>query len=188
MNDHKEFVEVESGKRADRPILTEAIKECKTNERTLLVAKLDRLSRNLHFITTLQNSKVDFVAADNPHATPFLIHILVAVAEHERNMISSRTKAALEAAKSRGVRLGNPRYKAAILKAVETRKKLARDRNAELLLRIREIMEKTGLSKLTETAEALNHGGIKTNHGRELTPTQSQRLLRTASSSAKCGG
>ena len=98
----REFVEVESGKKSDRPVLAAALRECKANGFTLLVAKLDRLSRNLHFITTLQNSKVDFVAADNPHATPFLIHILVAVVEHERNMISSRTKAALEAAKRRG--------------------------------------------------------------------------------------
>src|SRR6266702_1931618 len=88
----RELVEVETGKRSDRPVLAEAIRSCKESGSTLLVAKLCRLSRNLHFVTTLQNSKVDFVAADNPHATPFLIHILVAVAEHERNMISSRTK------------------------------------------------------------------------------------------------
>jgi hypothetical protein len=105
----KEFVEVESAKGGvQRPVLAEAVRECKANGCTLLVAKLDRLSRNLHFITALQNSKVDFVAADNPHATPFLIHILVAVAEHERNMISSRTKAALDAARSRGVVFGKP--------------------------------------------------------------------------------
>ena len=105
----KEFVEVESAKGGvQRPVLAEAVRECKSNGCTLLVAKLDRLSRNLHFITALQNSKVDFVAADNPHATPFLIHILVAVAEHERNMISGRTKAALEAARNRGVKFGNP--------------------------------------------------------------------------------
>jgi peptide deformylase len=103
-----EQVEVESGKRSDRPVLTDAIQRCRETGATLLVAKLDRLSRNLHFITTLQQSKVNFLAVDNPHATPFLIHILVAVAEYERTMISTRTKSALEAAKKRGVRLGNP--------------------------------------------------------------------------------
>ena len=77
-----EQVEVESGKRADRPVLTNAIQRCRETGATLLVAKLDRLSRNLHFITTLQQSKVNFLAVDNPHATPFLIHILVAVAEY----------------------------------------------------------------------------------------------------------
>ena len=117
----------------------------------LLVAKLDRLSRNLHFVTALQNSKVDFVAADNPHATPFLIHILVAVAEHERNMISTRTKSALEAAKRRGTKLGNPRFKEAISKAVEARQKIAADRNAELRNTVAEVMEKTGLSSVSQS-------------------------------------
>jgi DNA invertase Pin-like site-specific DNA recombinase len=176
----KEFVEVESGKKSDRPVLAEALRECKANGYRLCVAKLDRLSRNLHFITALQNSKVDFVAADNPHATPFLIHILVAVAEHERNMISSRTKAALEAAKRRGVKLGNPQYQTAIPKAVEARQKIAADRNAGLRRTVAEVMEKTGLTKLAEIAEALNLRGIKTNRGSQFTPTQIHRLLKAA--------
>ena len=176
----REYVEVESGKRSDRPVLQEAIRECKVKGLTLLVAKLDRLSRNLHFVTTLQNSKVDFVAADNPHATPFLIHILVAVAEHERNLISSRTKAALQAAKRRGKKLGNPRYEEAIPKAVAARKKLADDRNRELRRIIGETMDRTGLTTLTDIARALNLRGIKTNRGCEFTPTQIHRLLRAA--------
>lgn len=175
----RELVEVETGKRADRPVLAEAIQECKANGYTLCVAKLDRLSRNLHFVTALQNSKVDFVAADNPHATPFLIHILVAVAEHERNMISTRTKSALEAAKRRGTKLGNPRYETAIAKAVGTRQKIAANRNAELRRMVAEVMEKTGLTKLAEIAEALNLRGIKTSRGSEFTPTHIHRLLKT---------
>jgi DNA invertase Pin-like site-specific DNA recombinase len=171
----REFVEIETGKRADRPVLAEALKECKANGYTLCVAKLDRLSRNLHFVTALQNSKVDFVAADNPHATPFLIHILVAVAEHERNMISTRTKSALEAAKRRGTKLGNPQYQVAITKAVEARQKIAADRNAGLRK-----MAKTGLSKLAEIAQALNLRGIKTNRGSQFSPTTIHRLLKTA--------
>ena len=174
----REFVEVESAKGGvQRPVLAEAVKECKANGCTLLVAKLDRLSRNLHFITALQNSKVDFVAADNPHATPFLIHILVAVAEHERNMISSRTKAALQAARSRGVKFGNPRYEDAIPKANAAWKKLASDRNDVLRRMVAEVMEKTGLTKLAEIANALNLRGIKTNRGCEFTATQVHRLL-----------
>lgn len=176
----KEFVEVESGKRTDRPVLAEAIRECKANGHVLLVAKLDRLSRNLHFVTALQNSKVDFVAADNPHATPFLIHILVAVAEHERTMISSRTKAALDAARKRGVKFGNPQYRQAIPKANKAWKKLAADRNAELRRTVSEVMEKTGLKKLAEISTALNLRGIKTNRGCEFTPTQVHRLLKAA--------
>jgi DNA invertase Pin-like site-specific DNA recombinase len=175
----RENVEVECGKRADRPVLQEAIRECKAKGYTLLVAKFDRLSRNLHFVTTLQNSKVDFVAADNPHATPFLIHILVAVAEHERNLISSRTKAALQAAKRRGKKLGDPRYEEAVPKAVAARKKLA-DRNRELRRIIQETMDRTGLTTLTDIARALNLRRIKTNRGCEFTPTQIHRLLRAA--------
>ncbi len=176
----KEYVEVESGKKTDRPVLAEAVRECKANGYTLLVAKLDRLSRNLHFVTALQNSKVDFVAADNPHATPFLIHILVAVAEHERNMISNRTKLALEAARARGVKFGNPRYEEAIPKANEAWKQLSADRNAKLRRIVTEIMEVTRLSKLGEIANALNLRGIKTNRGCQFTATQVHRLLKAA--------
>lgn len=177
----RELIEVESAKGGvERPVLDEAVRECKANGCTLLVAKLDRLSRNLHFITALQNSKVDFIAADNPHATPFLIHILVAVAEHERNMISSRTKAALEATKRRGTRLGNPRFAEALPKALAARQKLASDRNDGLRRTIAEVMEKTGLQKLADVAQALNLRGIKTNRGCEFRPTQIHRLLKTA--------
>jgi DNA invertase Pin-like site-specific DNA recombinase len=175
-----ELIEVESGKRADRPVLAKAIDYCKAEAATLLVAKLDRLSRNLHFITALQNSKVDFLAADNPHATPFLIHILVAVAQHEREMISSRTKSALEAAKRRGVILGNPRFEESIPKAVEARRKLAADRNTELRRVVAETMDKTGLRKLADVARALNLRGIKTNNGCEFSPTHIHRLLKVA--------
>lgn len=176
----KEFVEVESGKKADRPVLAEALRECKANGFTLLVAKLDRLSRNLHFITALQNSKVDFLAVDTPHATPFLIHILVAVAEHERNMISNRTKLALEAARARGVKFGNPRYEKAIPKANEAWKQLFASRNAKLRRIATEIMEVTRPSKLGEIANALNLSGIKTNRGCQFTATQVHRLLKAA--------
>jgi len=176
----KEFVEVESGRKADRPVLAEAIRFCRESGSLLCVAKLDRLSRDLHFITTLQKSKVDFVAADNPHATPFLIHILVAVAEHERNMISTRTKAALDAARRRGVKFGNPRYEEAIPKAVKAWKQLAEDRNAELRRLVTETMAKTGLTKLADIAQALNLRGVKTNRGCQFTPTHIHRLLKAA--------
>jgi DNA invertase Pin-like site-specific DNA recombinase len=176
----REFVEVESAKGSvHRPVLEQAIAECKANGHVLLVAKLCRLSRNLHFITALQNSKIEFCAADNPHATPFLIHILVAVAENERDMISTRTKEALAAAKRRGVKLGNPHYQTAIAKAIETRQKIAADRNAGLRKVVRETMEKTGLTKLAEVANALNLRGIKTSRGCQFTPTHVHRLLRT---------
>ena len=105
----QEFVEVESGKHSDRPQLTAALAACKKHKAKLVIAKLDRLSRNLAFIATLMESGVEFVAVDNPHATKLTVHILAAVAEHEREMISERTRAALRAAKARGTQLGNPR-------------------------------------------------------------------------------
>ncbi len=100
------FTEVESGKRNDRPKLVEAIALCKKHKATLLIAKLDRLARNVHFISGLMEAGVDFLAIDNPHATKLMVHLLAAVAEHEREMISQRTKDALAMAKARGVVLG----------------------------------------------------------------------------------
>lgn len=104
----KEFVEVESGKNADRPKLKEALAACQRLKARLVIAKLDRLSRSVSFIAQLMDGKADFVIVDLPDANRLTIHIMAAVAENEREMISKRTKAALEAAKLRGVRLGNP--------------------------------------------------------------------------------
>jgi DNA invertase Pin-like site-specific DNA recombinase len=105
----KEYLEVESGKNSDRQQLKAAIAYARRCRATLLVAKLDRLSRNVAFLATLMESGVEFRACDNPHATPFTIHILAAVAQYEREMISKRTKEALAAAKERGVLLGSSR-------------------------------------------------------------------------------
>jgi DNA invertase Pin-like site-specific DNA recombinase len=105
-----EFVEVESGgNHTNRPQLTAALAECRKRRAVLVIAKLDRLARNVHFISGLMNSDVEFVAVDMPTANRLTIHILAAVAEHEREMISQRTKAALGQAKARGTKLGNPR-------------------------------------------------------------------------------
>src|SRR5215472_3421873 len=101
-----EYVEIESGKHNERPQLLAALAACKKLRARLVIAKLDRLSRNLAFIAALMDSGVEFVAVDNPHANKLTIHILAAVAQHEREMIADRTKAALRAAKARGVRLG----------------------------------------------------------------------------------
>lgn len=103
-----EFTEVESGKRSDRPQLAAALALCKKKKAKLVIAKLDRLSRNLHFITGLMESKIAFVACDLPVEDPFMVHIYASVAQQERRMISQRTKAALQAAKARGQKLGGP--------------------------------------------------------------------------------
>ena len=103
------MVEVESGKRADRPKLAEALKLCRLRGAALIIAKLDRLARNVAFVSNLMESGVDFVAVDFPQANRLTVHMLAAVAEHEAAMISQRTKAALAAAKARGRKLGGDR-------------------------------------------------------------------------------
>lgn len=102
-----EFTEIESGKNAQRPELRKALAICRKEKALLVIAKLDRLGRNVAFIASLMESKVEFVAVDNPHANRLMLHLLAAFAEHEREQISLRTKAALGAAKQRGIELGH---------------------------------------------------------------------------------
>ena len=111
-------MEVESGRKDDRPQLAAALVLCRRKlGRVLVIAKLDRLARSVTFISNLMESGVAFVAVDMPHANKLTMHVLAAVAEHEREMISQRTKAALGAAKARGTRLGNPRPNTARMRA-----------------------------------------------------------------------
>lgn len=113
-----QFVEVESGRKdTNRPQFHAALAECRKRRAVLVIAKLDRLARNVHFISGPMNSDVEFVAVDMPSANRLTIHILAAVAEPEREMISQRTKAALATAKARGTKLGNPRAADAAAKA-----------------------------------------------------------------------
>jgi DNA invertase Pin-like site-specific DNA recombinase len=110
-----EYVEVESGKNhTNRPQLLAALQDCRRRRATLVIAKLDRLGRNVAFISALMDSGAEFVCCDNPHANRLMLHMLAAFAEHEREQISQRTKAALAQAKARGVKLGNPRPLAAL--------------------------------------------------------------------------
>lgn len=103
-----EYLEVESGKRNDRPVLAEALQSCRLTRATLIVAKLDRLGRNAAFLLSLRESGVDFICADNPQMNTLTVGILAVVAQAEREMISQRVKLALQAAKARGTVLGNP--------------------------------------------------------------------------------
>jgi DNA invertase Pin-like site-specific DNA recombinase len=117
-----EYTEIESGKsHTNRPELKAAIEECKKRRAKLVIAKLDRLARNVHFISGLMESAVEFCAVDMPQANRLTVHIMAAIAEHEREMISARTKAALSAAKERGTKLGNPRWQESIVKATAAR-------------------------------------------------------------------
>lgn len=152
------FTEVESGKRNDRPKLAEAIALCKKHKATLLIAKLDRLARNVHFISGLMEAGVDFVAVDNPHATRLMVHLLAAVAEHEREMISQRTRDALQAAKARGIKLGaNGR------KLAERNKYAARQRDQQHYPVISNLMRE--LRSYTAVAERMNAMDITTPSG-----------------------
>jgi len=158
------FVEIESGAKDDRPALLQALACCRRTKSTLLIAKLDRLGRSVRFVSTVMDSGVDFRAVDNPHATRLTLHILAAVAEHEREAIAARTRAALAAAKSRGIRLGapDPKIGADRSRAVRTSKAKQRAENlAPIISRIRA----TGISSLREIAAALNARGVKSPSG-----------------------
>src|SRR6266550_818141 len=162
------FEEVESGKKNDRPQIAAALAVCRARHATLIIAKLDRLARNVAFISSLMESGVDFVAVDNPHATRLTIHILAAVAEHEREMISQRTKAALAAARARGVKLGNPRLRAgsrsAARAAAKAKQRQAAER-AQDILPYSDQAIRAGCRTLIEIAAALMARGIRTPGG-----------------------
>jgi DNA invertase Pin-like site-specific DNA recombinase len=172
-----EFTEIESGKHNDRPELEKALAACKRQKAKLVIAKLDRLSRNLAFIATLMDSGVEFIAVDNPHANKLTIHILAAVAQHEREIISARTSAALQAAKARGKRLGNPKLSEARRHAVLARKEKADRYSANVLPVIREI-QRSGVQSLRGVARALAARGIRTARGGAWTPVQVSAILQ----------
>lgn len=184
-----EYVEVESGKCKDRPELHKALGHAKRSRATLLVAKLDRLARNVAFTSALMESGVDFVCCDNPHANRLTIHILAAVAEDEARRISERTKAALAAAKRRGTLLGSARpghwdgreaqrvagLANARQKAAECHKAAKREAYRDLLPML-DSARRAGCSLRTIAAE-LNAAGHSTRRGRPWRAAQVTRVL-----------
>lgn len=127
-----EFTEIESGKKDDRPELSKALQLCRITGATLIIAKLDRLARNVAFISRLMEGGVDFIACDFPQANRLTVHIIAAVAEHEREMISKRTREALAAKKARGERLGTPgNITPAVRAAAQVKAKYARMEKAD---------------------------------------------------------
>lgn len=172
-----EFTEVETGKGSNalvkRPQLQQAIAYAKRHKATLLIAKLDRLARNVHFVSSLMESKVDFLCCDMPAATPLTIHILAAVAEDEAKRISQRTKAALAQAKKNGVKLGNPQL-------ADTLNKPRIDNAnafAESMRPILAAFKSNGMSQ-RDMVEALNEKGITSARGGQWSLNQLQRTLK----------
>jgi DNA invertase Pin-like site-specific DNA recombinase len=176
-----EYVEVESGKRDARPQLAAALHRAKVTGARLLIAKLDRLSRNVAFITALQESRVKFVCADMPDATELTVHILAAIAQHERKAISDRTKLALAAAKRRGTKLGNPNGARALRgvgndRAVEAIKARA-DAFAEDVIPIIADIRSGGITSFKGIARELNARGILTARNRTWHPATVRSLI-----------
>lgn len=169
----QEFIEIESGKRNNRPVLAEALARCRAINATLLIAKLDRLGRNLRFITAILESGVEFTAVDNPNAGKFMVHIMAAVAEYERDQISERTIAALQAAKARGVRLG-----------VHGREVLAQENRqqantfANAMKPVIEGLQAQGIKTVRCMANELNRLHIPTYRKRKWYPTTVHQLLK----------
>lgn len=182
-----EFTEIESGKNADRPEVRRAIDHARRTGSILLVAKLDRLSRDVHFLTGLEKAGVEIVACDMPVANRLTVHIMAAVAQAEREMISKRTKEALAAAKARGVKLGGPngieRIRAAgkgTVAAVAA-VKFGADRRAQDLASTIAAIRSTGASSLQQVADELNRQRIKTARGGRWHAASVKRLEGRAS-------
>ena len=177
-----EVVEVESGKDNDRVKLAEAMALCRLHNATLVIAKLDRLSRDAHFLLGLQKAGVRFVAADMPEANEMVVGIMAVVAQAERKMISARTKAALAAAKARGTKLGGDRGNLAEVgaagraKGVRVRQEKATSRAADLAPIVANLRA-NGATSLRDLAAGLNARGITTARGGEWSAVQVQRVL-----------
>ena len=174
----QEFQEVETGtKKKKRPVIAQALAAAKSTGAVLLIAKLDRLARNVHFISGLMESGVDFVAVDMPTVTPLTLHVLAAVAEQEAVMISQRTKAALGALKARGVQLGTPENLTpeAQLESARVNAAAAIDAYKKVLGYVK-LLRKDGMT-FDAIAKQLNDEGHTTRQGKPFKAMTVKRML-----------
>ena len=187
-----EYTEVESGKNDSRPQLAKAIGECRRLGASLVIAKLDRLGRRLSFIAGLMDQYVPFFAADMPHADRFRLHLEAVIAEDERRRISERTKAALQAAKDRGQKLGG--FRGHVIRpkdsakgrtsAIEARSKEAL-KLAMLVMATIKSIQATGITTANGIARVLNKQGIAAPRGGRWQALQVQRGIKRATKSAR---
>jgi DNA invertase Pin-like site-specific DNA recombinase len=180
----REYVEVETGKGADaldkRPQLSGALADAKKRKCAVVVAKLDRLSRDVHFISGLMAHHVQFIVAElGPDVDPFLLHLYAAIAEKERNVIAGRTKSALAAAKARGVTLGGPKLHEARV-AAQVAIKTNADQHAAYVLPMIRAAQKHGATSLRDIADALNARGVSTARGGQWHATSVKNVLDRA--------
>ncbi|HZZ78640.1 MAG TPA: recombinase family protein [Gemmataceae bacterium] len=182
------YIEIESGRVSDRPELLKAIAHARRSRATLVVAKMDRLSRNASFLLALRDAEIDLVACDNANASRLTVGILAVVAEDEAERISQRTKAALQAAKARGTLLGAARPECRNLtpeavekgrkRSIEARKRMASEAYSDLLPIIRDLRD-AGKS-LASIADELNQQGHCTRHGKAWSAMQVKRVIDRA--------
>lgn len=178
-----ELTEVESGKRSDRPKLAEALRLCRLHKAKLLVAKLDRLSRNVAFVSALMESGVKFQAVDMPDVNDMVVHILASVAQGEARAISERTRVALQAAKARGTVLGGLRWDITSVgeqgraAALQTRQDNSAKYRADILPIIQD-KQRLGAVTLRQIAEALNADGTPAPRGGTWSAVQVSRVLK----------
>ena len=159
------FTEVESGRNSDRPQLTAALAQARKQKATVVIAKLDRLARSVAFISAIMESGVEFIAADMPAANRLTIQIMAVIAENEARMISERTKAALAAAKARGVILGNRANLIAVQPIAREVIVKQANRHAEIVLPTMKHIVKSGVRSVHVMAEQLNQRGVRTARG-----------------------
>jgi DNA invertase Pin-like site-specific DNA recombinase len=178
-----EYQEIETGKGADalerRPVLAAALGQARKAKCSVVVAKLDRLSRDVHFISGLMSHRVPFVVCElGADVDPFVLHLFAALAEKERALISARTRAALAAKKAAGFKLGNPRDMTTVAVAGRETQRLEADRFAGEMMPLIESIRATGASTLAAIAAELNRRGIRTARGGAWHATSVRNILR----------
>ena len=178
-----EYIETESGKKSDRPKLTEALEECRKNGSVLIVAKLDRLSRNVAFTSKLLESDVEIVFCDFPEANKLVLHIISSIAEYEANLISQRTVQSLKAKKARGIKLGKPEnlldnLERAVRNSNRTNRQKALDNpnNKRAVALLKKLVQEE--KSLSEMARILNKEGFVTARGCQFRSSQVNILIK----------